>query len=237
MPKSAPHSHFFGRQLPETPEQPLTGKLFVIEGADGSGRSTQIRLLTRWLESKGYAVKQMGIKRSNLAAEQLTLAQQSNVLTHTTMTLFYATDFFDQLVNQILPALSASSIVIADRYVYTLMARALVRGTDEAWLRNLFSAALTPDGVFYFRTSPEQLIVRNLNKNRSLDYWESGMDMGLQPDMFDSFIAYQQLIINMFDKMTEEHGFEVVDADRHVFAVQKELRTKIKAIIKGGEAG
>ena len=174
----------------------------------------------------------MGIKRSSLAAAQLTEAQKSNVLTHTTMTLFYATDFYDQLVTDILPALTASSIVIADRYIYTLIARALVRGADNNWLRNLYSPAIEPDGIFYFRSTPSQLIVRNLNKTRSLDYWESGMDLGLASDMFDSFIKYQTLIGEQYERLAEEHNFQVIDAERPVYSIQKELRQKIIAILE-----
>ena len=227
-------NRFFERPLPEVIElgQPLGGKLFVIEGADGSGRSTQIHLLTRWLEAKGHAVKSMGINRSSLAADQLTLAKQSNVLTDTTMSLFYATDFFDQLVTEIIPALAAGAIVIADRYIYTLMARARVRGADDAWLRNIYGPAVVPDAVFYFEISGNRLLDRYINKSRSLDYWESGMDLGLKPDMFDSFISYQSLINKEFEKMRAHYGFELVDANRHVFAIQKTLRKSIKPMLK-----
>jgi len=231
MPKGQQLEKFYGRELPETPEEPLTGKLIVIEGADGSGRSTQIKMLSQWLETKGYSVKLMGIKRSSLAAEHLSIAQQSNRLTHTTMTLFYATDFYDQLVTQILPSLSASSIVLADRYIYTLMARAQVRGADEGWLRNLYSPAIVPNGVFYFKTEPSSLIVRNLNKTRSLDYWESGMDLGLSDDMFDSFVKYQALMAEQYDRMANQYGFQVIDSERPVFSIQKELRRKVAEIL------
>jgi dTMP kinase len=234
MPSAETIERFFSRPLPEAIEldQPMTGKLFVIEGSDGSGRSTQIRLLSRWLESKGHAVKHMGIKRSNLAGEQLSLAQKSNVLTDTTMALFYATDFFDQLVTQIIPALAAGSIVLADRYIYTLMARARVRGADDAWLRNIYGPAVIPDAVFYFELEGELLFERYLNKSRSLDYWESGLDLGLADDMFDSFNKYQSLMHNEFQKMAKEYEFDMIDANRHVFGIQKELRKSIKPFLK-----
>lgn len=236
MPYSTTKTEFYCRELPELEGRPLTGKLIVIEGADGSGRSTQIRLLGRWLESKGYAVSQVGIKRSNLAGEQLSLAQQSNVVTNTTMALFYATDLFDQIVNKIIPALAASTIVLADRYVYTLLARALVRGAKNDWLRNLYSPAISPDVVFHFQVHPDQLLERNLNKNRSLDYWESGMDLGLSQDMFESFLKYQKLIDQQFAKIAGPHEFEIIDASRPVFAIQKELRKKIKSLLGGDES-
>ena len=227
------HDRFFERPLPEVMElgQPLSGKLFVIEGADGSGRSTQIRLLTQWLEAKGHSVRTMGINRSSLAADHLTLAKQSNTLTDKTMALFYATDFFDQMVTQIVPALAAGSIVIADRYIYTLMARARVRGGNEDWLRNIYGPAVVPDAVFYFELSGNSLLERYINKSRSLDYWESGMDLGLEDDMFDSFIRYQSLMNNEFQNMRETYGFDVVDGDRPVFAIQKTLRKRIKPML------
>jgi len=221
----------FGRTLPEMPPEALTGKIFAIEGADGSGRSTQIALLTAWLESKGYAVEVMGIKRSNLVSEELERAKQGNVLNARTMSLFYATDFFDQLINRIIPALIAGQIVLADRYIYTLMARDLVRGADEQWLKNLYSPAIIPDAVFYFKTSPETLVSRNFQKNATLDYWESGMDLGLSDDMFESFIEYQRLTQQVFKQMAATYSFDIIDADRPVFSLQKELRKKLRALV------
>ena len=122
---------------------------------------------------------QVGLKRSTLVSEELDQAQNGNILSHTTLSLFYATDFADQLENIILPALKAGFMVLADRYIYTLMARDLVRGMDESWLKNLYGIALVPDAVFYLNVSPEQLVQRNFAKNYALDYWESGMDLGL----------------------------------------------------------
>ncbi len=221
----------FGKTLPEIPEDPLTGRLFAVEGADGSGRSTQITLLKRWLESKGFAVAIMGIKRSNLVSEQLEKAKQGNILNSRTMSLFYATDFFDQLVHQIIPALVAGQVVLADRYIYTLMARDLVRGADQAWLENLYSPALLPDAVFYFKTSADQLITRNFQKNATLDYWESGMDMGLSDDMFDSFMKYQEMMEKQFEEMAQDYSFDIIDANRPVFSIQKALRKSLKKLI------
>lgn len=222
----------FGNALPEMPKESLTGSLFAVEGADGSGRSTQISLLARWLESNGFAVATMGIKRSNLVSEELERAKQGNILNSRTMSLFYATDFFDQLIKQIIPALVAGQVVLADRYIYTLMARDLVRGADREWLRNLYAPALVPSAVFYFKTSAEQLITRNFQKNATLDYWESGMDLGLSEHMFDSFMKYQELIQNEFAGMSEEYGFATIDADRPVFSIQKELRKRTRQLIK-----
>lgn len=220
---------FFRRRLPEVREARLSGRLFAIEGADGSGRSTQIGLLSEWLESNGYAVRHMGLRRSPLVSEELEQAKQGNVLTHTTMTLFYATDFYDQLVHEIIPALRAGIIVLADRYIYTLMARDLVRGAERDWVRNLYSLALVPDAVFYFRVSAAQLVERNFQKNSTLDYWESGMDLGLSRDMFSSFMKFQRKLQIEFGRMRKEFGFEVINANMRVEAIQRDLRRKIGA--------
>lgn len=221
----------YGRPLPELHNAKFTGKLFVVEGADGSGRSTHIRLLSEWLESNGRAVEHMGLRRSPLLANDIEQAKQSNVLTHTTMTLFYATDFFDQLVHEIIPALRAGYVVLADRYIYTLMARDIARGANVEWTRNLYSPALVPDAVCYLSVDPKQLVLRNFEKSASLDYWESGMDLGLSRDMFDSFLLFQGLLQNEFTRMQTRYGFEIVDANRNVSQVQKTLRTHLGGIL------
>ena len=218
---------FFGRPLPELCDTRFAGKLFAIEGADGSGRSTQIAQLSQWLEANGYAVRHMGLRRSHLVAEELEDAKQGNVLTHTTLSLFYATDFFDQLIHEIIPALRAGLIVLADRYIYTLMARDVVRGGDPGWVRNLYSPALVPDAIFYFRVGARQLVERNFLKNPTLDYWESGMDLGLSRDMFDSFIKYQRLLAAEFQTLAKNHAFTVINANLRVETIQRDLRRQI----------
>ena len=222
---------FFGHDLPGVKAGELTGKLIVIEGADGSGRSTQIKRLVDWLEMRGHATIQVGLKRSNLAREELERAKNGNILNRTTLGLFYATDFIDQLENMIIPSLRAGFVVLADRYIYTLMARDLVRGLNEEWVRNLYSIALQPDAVFYLKLSPEKLIQRNFMKNHTLDYWESGMDLGLSTDMFDSFVEYQQRLANQFEMMREYFDFTIVDADQSVDELNNELRTNIERLI------
>lgn len=221
----------FGRKLPELRDSKFAGRLLAIEGADGSGRSTQMAMLSSWLEANGFAVRTMGLSRSNLVAEELESAKQGNVLTHTTMSLFYATDFFDQLVHEMIPALRAGLIVLADRYVYTLMARDAVRGADREWLRNLYSPALVPDAVFYFKVGGRQLVERNFLKNATLDYWESGMDLGLSRDMFDSFLKYQRMLQAEFQRMQDEYRFEVINANQRIETIQRDLRRKIGALL------
>src|SRR5579863_7234634 len=163
VPKGKPR-RFYGQGVPGVDVSKLAGKLIVVEGADGSGRSTQIARLVEWLEGSGHATIQIGLKRSSLVSEELDKAQNGNILSHTTLSLFYATDFADQLENIILPALKAGFMVLADRYIYTLMARDLVRGMDEAWLKNVYGIAIMPDAVFYLNVSPEQLVQRNFAK-------------------------------------------------------------------------
>jgi dTMP kinase len=222
---------FFGRRPPEVTDVLYTGKLFVVEGADGSGRSTQISQLAEWLEVKGYAVRHMGLRRSPLLAEDIEHAKQSTLLTHTTMSLFYATDFFDQLVHEIFPALRAGYIVLADRYVYTLMVRELVRGTDPKWARNLYGPAPIPHAVFYLQVSADKLVARTFQKNATLDYWESGMDLGLARDMFDSFLKYQGLLTAEFQRMQQEFGFTVINGDQDADTIQGQLRHKIGTLL------
>ncbi len=222
---------FFGHDLPGVKPSELTGKLIVIEGADGSGRSTQIKRLVDWLEARGHATTQVGLKRSNLASEELERAKNGNILNRTTLSLFYATDFADQLENTIIPSLRAGFVVLADRYIYTLMARDLVRGLDEKWVRNLYSIALRPDAVFYLKLLPEKLIQRNFMKNHTLDYWESGMDLGLSMDMFDSFVQYQQRLADQFEMMRKNFDFTIVDADQSVDELNNELRNHTERVI------
>jgi len=232
VPKPVAH-RFYGHGLPDVELEKLSGKLIVVEGADGSGRSSQITQLVAWLEGRGHATTQVGLKRSTLVREELDLAQNGNILSHTTMSLFYATDFADQLENVIIPSLRAGFMVLADRYIYTLMARDLVRGADEAWLKNLYSIALVPDAVFYLKVSPDVLVQRNFAKKHTLDYWESGMDLGLSRDMFDSFLKYQKMLTNQFDRLRRAYDFDIVDGDRSRDEINADLQQKIEAVLQG----
>ncbi len=224
---------FLGHGIPRVQLDELAGKLIVVEGADGSGRSTQIARLVEWLETCGHATVQVGLKRSSLVSKELEEAQEGNILSRTTLSLFYATDFADQLENIMLPALKAGFIVLADRYIYTLMARDLVRGMDEAWLKNLYGIALEPDAVFYLEVEPEELVQRNLSKSATLDYWESGMDLGFSRDMFDSFLKYQGAMRAAFKQLQKTYDFSIVDANRSMDAVNKQLRKEIRALLDG----
>lgn len=222
---------FYGHGIPGVDLSKLTGKLIAVEGADGSGRSTQIARLVEWLEGCGHATVQVGLKRSTLVSEELNQAQQGNILSRITLSLFYATDFADQLENIILPALKSGFMVLADRYIYTLMVRDMVRGMDEHWLKNLYGIALVPDAVFYLNVSPTELIQRSFAKNLALDYWESGMDLGLSRDMFDSFLKYQALVEKQFRRLQATYGFTIVDGHRSIDEIYDELRQQIKSVL------
>lgn len=232
VPRNSPRS-FYGDGIPGVNPEELVGKLIVVEGADGSGRSTQIASLVEWLETTGHATVQVGLKRSTLVSEELDRAQEGNILSRTTLSLFYATDFADQLENIILPSLKAGFIVLADRYIYTLMARDIVRGMDVAWLKNLYGIALKPDAVFYLAIEPGELVQRNLAKTATLDYWESGMDLGFSRDLFDSFIEYQTRMESAFRRLQRTYGFSIVNGTCAVDEVNAELKKKISAVLAG----
>jgi len=224
---------FYGAGIPGVQPDELQGRLIVIEGADGSGRSTQLARLVDWLEGTGHATTQVGLKRSTLVSGELDEAKRGNIVSQRTLSLFYATDFADQLENVILPGLRAGYIVLADRYIYTLMARDRVRGVEGAWLKNLYGMALVPDAVFYLQVSPENLIQRNFAKDFALDYWESGMDLGLSRDIFSSFVEYQKRIIATFQDMQREFGFTIVDGDQPPAEVQEQLQAGIRGVLVG----
>jgi dTMP kinase len=232
VPTPSPKS-FYGHGIPGIETDKLIGKLIVVEGADGSGRSSQISRLVEWLEGSGHATVQVGLKLSNLVSAELEKAKQGNILSRSTLSLFYATDFADQLENTMIPALRAGAMVLADRYIYTLMARDMVRGMDEAWLKNLYGIALIPDAVFYLNVSPEQLVQRNFAKHSALDYWESGIDLGLSRDWFDSFLNYQTLITEKFRHLQSIYGFTSINGNQSGDAINAELRKRIEALLLG----
>ncbi len=217
----------YGTRLAGIAEGPLHGKLIVIEGADGSGRTTEVALLKEWLEVEGHAVVDTGLRRSDLVSAEIDRAKQGHTLGATTMALLYAVDFADQLENKIIPALAAGSTVLADRYIYTLMARAIVRGASRQWARELYSFALRPDLVVFLSARPEILLHRSIAKYGSLDYWESGMDLCLSRDLFESFFLYQDRLFREFEWMAEQYAFHSVDANRAPEAVHEEVRTLV----------
>jgi len=221
----------YGVTLPGMDLEILRGKLIVIEGTDGVGRSTEINLLKPWLEQEGHAVLVTGVSRSTLAGKAIKRAKEGNTLGRTTLTLFYATDFAHRLENEIMPALRAGFVVLTDRYIYSLMARALVRGMNPAWVRNLYAFALKPDAVFYMRIGVDDLIPRVVFSH-GFDYWESGMDLSSSEDMYESFRKYQTALMMQFDGLAKEYGFEVVDASQPVEDVFRDLRGRIRRVME-----
>jgi len=227
----------FGSPLPGFSSEHLRGHLIVLEGADGSGRTTEVGLLRDWLEIRGHPVVDTGLRRSTLVGPEIDRAKQRHTLSATTMALFYAADFADQLENKILPSLAAGSTVLADRYTYTLMARAVVRGASREWARRLYGFALEPDLTVFLDARPEILLHRAIARYGSLDYWESGMDLSLSRDRFESFFRYQDRLRSEFDWMAGEYAFRRIDANRDPAAVHREVIASVAPIYLDGHGG
>ena len=223
--------NYYGHGIPYYQNIEIKGKLIVIEGPDSSGRSTQISLLNSHLEANGHAVVNTGLRRSELISEGILEAKEHRLLRKRTMSLFYAADFADQLENKIIPALRAGYIILADRYIYTLMARDAVRGISRRWSHNLFGFAVKPDLVYYLDVDPNELVHRVFQKNSSLDYYESGADLRLSEDMLESFLKYQRLIGKEFQRIQKLYGIVPINGNRSVVEINSELQDKIiKAI-------
>ena len=223
---------WYGHGLPYLKMKPLPGHLIVVEGTDGVGRSTQIELLRPWLELEGYAVSNTGWTRSPLLADTINEAKAGHELTVMTFSLLYAADFADRLEHQIIPALKAGFIVIADRYMYTAFARNMVMGADPTWTRQLFSFALVPDLILYLEIDVDSLVPRVL-AGKGMDYWESGMHLALGIDLFDSFQRYQRRLIEEYNALAREFGFLACDARRPIEEIQADLRAHIAAYLTG----
>ena len=205
----------------------INGSFIVVEGPDASGRSTQIQKITEKLEADGHAVVNAGLKRSDLISKGIIEAKRNFQVGRRTMALYYAADFADQLENKIVPALKAGFIVISDRYIYTLIARSSVRGINKNWLHQLHSFAIKPDLIFYLNVDPYNLIHRVFKKNKSLDYYESGSDLGISADIFDSFIKYQYLLKKEFILMQKKYGLIDVDGNKSIDDIYHNIQTKI----------
>jgi dTMP kinase len=222
----------YGVTLPGMRSTDLVGKLIVVEGTDGVGRSTQIALLKEWLEQKGHAVLDTGLSRSGLVGKGIKRAKEGHTLGRITLSLFYATDFADRIEHEIIPALRAGFVVLTDRYIYSLIARAMVRGLDADWIRSVYSFALKPDAVFYLRIAVDDLIPRVVF-TRGFDYWESGMDVHSTEDMYESFRRYQTGLLEQFDRLAEEYKFKVIDATPDPKKVFEKLRAGISRVVEG----
>jgi dTMP kinase len=225
---------YYGNGIPYLPITGYPGKIIAVEGTDGVGRSTQITLLREWLEVQGYGVIETGWTRSELMQPTIELAKSSNTLNKLTFVLLYATDFADRLEKEILPALKAGFIVLSDRYIFTALARAGIRGVDRQWLRALYGFAIAPHMVFYLKVDVSALIRRVLAA-RGMDYWESGMDLKHGDDIYDSFRTYQNRLLREYASMADEFHFRVLDARRPIDQIQDELRKQVAAFLEPSE--
>ena len=208
----------------KTPAQPIPGKLIAVEGLDGSGKSTQIYLVKRWLELERYKVFSTEWNSSIIVKSATKKGKKRQLLTPTTFCLIHSTDFCDRYERQVLPLLRAGYIVLADRYMFTAFARDAVRGGSRRWIRNLYKFALQPDITFYFKVPLEVSLGRILKGRPKLKYFEAGMDLGLSNDPYESFRLFQGRISEEYDKMIPEFGFKVIDATQPINVQQEQVR-------------
>ena len=218
------------RALPGIDCSELHGKLIVIEGPDSVGRTTQVARLREWLEQHGHAVLDTGMARSALAGKGIQEAKKGNTLGPVTMTLYYTTDFADRLENEIIPALRAGFVVLTDRYIFSIMARALARGEDRTWIERVIGFALVPHKVFYMRAAVKDLVSRVVLGRGHFDYWESGMDLRFGKDMYSSFVRYQARLIRVFDGLARTYDIEMIDASRPPDEIFHELQSSISRL-------
>jgi dTMP kinase len=214
----------------------LHGKLIVVEGPDAVGRTTQITQLRQWLEQQGHAVLDTGMARSALAGKGIKEAKQGNTLGPITMTLFYATDFADRLENEIIPALRAGFIVLTDRYIFSMMARAIARNEDRRWIEQVAGFALVPHAVYYLRAEVKDLVSRVVLGRGVFDYWESGMDLRFGNDKYSSFVRYQSRLIRVLDTMAKPYGFTVLEATRPADVIFRDLQRRIGSLLQARRA-
>jgi dTMP kinase len=218
---------FYSEPLPGVDSTELHGKLIVIEGPDAVGRTTQIAMLRQWLEQEGHAVLDTGMARGALAGKGIKQAKEGNTLGPITMTLYYTTDFADRLENEIVPALRAGFVVLTDRYIFSIMARAIARGEDRRWIDQVTGFGLVPHAVYYLRADVKQLVSRVVLGRGAFDYWESGMDMRFGDNMFDSFVKYQTKLIRALDAMAKKYDFGTIDASRPPDMIFHDLQEQI----------
>jgi dTMP kinase len=200
------------------------GKLIVVEGIDGSGKSTQMSLLSRWLRSQGYAVAFSEWNSSPLVRQTTRRGKKKEMFTPTTFSLIHATDFADRMESYILPLVKSGAIVCADRYAYTAFARDVARGVGRRWVRNLYRFAIRPDLAFYFRVPLDVALGRILGGRDALKYYEAGMDLGLARDVEESFRIFQGRIVDEYEGMAEEMGFHIIDATLAIEEQQRRMR-------------
>ncbi len=209
------------------------GKLFIVEGIDGSGKSTQLDLLHKWLVSEGYCVFFSAWNSSPLVKKTTKLGKETHALSPTTFSLIHATDFADRTERDIIPPLKAGAIVLADRYVYTAFARDAVRGNDREWVRKVYAFAVPPTIGFYFRVPLETALDRILVGRPELKYYEAGLDMGWSEDPYESFRIFQGKILEEYERLVAEYNLTVIDATLPITEQQRIVRSLVKPHLKG----
>lgn len=209
------------------------GRLFIVEGIDGSGKSTQLMLLKKWLESEGYVVYFSEWNSSPLVQDVTKRGKKKQMLTPMTFSLIHATDFADRTEHHIIPPLKAGAVVLADRYIYTAFARDVVRGVSPKWVRELYAFAVKPTVAFYFRTPLDVAMKRILGGRDALKYYEAGMDLKLSDDIEESFHLFQGKIIDEYEKMIDEFGLVVIDATRSIEEQQSDVRRIVAEALAG----
>ena len=213
------------KNLPEQAKP--QGKLIVVEGIDGSGKSTQLHLLDKWLRSSGHLVFSTEWNSSNVVREITSKGKKKGLLTPTTFSLLHATDFADRYETNILPLIEAGYVVLADRYIYTAYARDVVRGCSPRWVRKVYSYAVKPDITFYFKVPVETAVNRILSGRPKLKYYEAGMDLNLSNDPFESYRIFQGRIVGEYEKMAQHEGFTVIDGTLDIEQQQKIVRKRV----------
>jgi len=208
------------------------GILIVVEGIDGSGKSTQIHLVDRWLRSKGYDVFFTEWNSSETVREITSKGKKKARLTPMTFSLLHATDFADRYEKNIYPLLRAGYIVLADRYIYTALARDTVRGCDKAWVKNMYKYARKPDLTFYFRVPIETAVNRIISGRPKLKHYEAGMDLGLSKDEYESYRIFQGRIVDEYESMVKDENFVVIDGTLEIEKQQNTVRRNVLKVLK-----
>src|SRR5918911_493591 len=212
-------------------KSPITGKLIIVEGVDGSGKSTQIRLLEKWLRYVGVPVFFTEWNSSEQVKQTISKGKKKNLLTHTTFSFLHATDFAARYERNMLPLLRAGYVVLADRYIYTAFARDVVRGCSPEWVRHVYGFAVKPDISFYFRV-PVEISFDRIVKNRpKLKYYEAGMDLNLSNDPYESYRIFQGRIVEQYESMASTEGFTVIDGGADIEEQQRQIREKVVEIL------
>jgi dTMP kinase len=220
-----------------SPKHGYPGRLFVFEGLDGSGKSTQAALLAKWLASRGYRVFRTEWNSSELVSNTIRRGKKKNLLTPTTFSLLHATDFADRFDRNILPPLRAGYVVVCDRYSYTAFVRDSARGCDPAWVRTIYSFAPPPDIAFYFRVPVKVTLQRKIASRLKINYYEAGMDLGLSEDLHESYERFQGHLKEEYERIARTDRMTVVDSTRPVEAIQRELRAAVQPILQGFPTG